>query len=239
MASFNTTGANRIPRVLFFVTGNVPTEEQIEDIGRFGPNASFRNALAVAQVAMSPLEECDAVAGEVPERYAAVYPNVNDLDTGGRLLRMSDLDRAHGPVHSVDNEAARAAKPPSFGGDRVMAQGASRPSGAMTAANGGFVAPIPGNPDNIQTHGSERAENGPEGANREGRQGSNFNPDKLPDAGVILPRSGDTGAADGLSSGTVAEGGGQGGFTAPKPAEPEAASPKKGKGATGDTGATA
>lgn len=247
MASFATQGANRVPRILFFIAGMVPTDEQKDDIARFGPNASFRNADQVGAIAMSPLEECDAVAGPaIPERYSNVYPNVSDVDFAGRLPRMSDLDRLHGPIHSQDNEAARAAKPPSFGADRIASQGAPRPAGAITLAGGGFVAPSPGNPDNVQAFGSERAENGPEGANREGAQGSRFNPQGLSDKGVsLVPQGGNTAAV----SGPVSEGQGVGGFTAPKPAEADdtegatGATGGKGKskgatGSSGDTGST-
>lgn len=242
MANFATQGANRVPRILYFIEGMNPTDEQKDDIARFGPNAAFRNAHQVGAVAMSPLEECDAVAGAVPDRYAKVYPNISDVDFQGRLPRMSDFDRPTGPVHSQDNEAARAAKPPSFGADRIAAQGASRPAGAITVPGGGFVAPVPGNPDNLGAFGSERAENGPEGGNREGVQGSQFNPQRLPDAGVTLvPQGGNTGAVTGL----VVEGAGVQGFTAPKPVEADDGSTgatggkSKSKGSTGSTGATA
>lgn len=230
---------NRVPRVLYFHRGMVPTPKQYEDGQRFAPNVGFRNADQVGATAHSPLEECDAVAGDVPERYAAVYPNVSGVDTGSRLLRMSDLDRAHGPVNAVDNEAARAAKPPALNQDRVMSQGATRPAGAQTMHDGGFVAPVPGNPDNLHSFGSERAENGVEGPNREAAQGSRLNPQGLSDKGVTLPTTGSTGPA----SGPVAEGGGQDGFRAPTPpAEDEVEegpkSKAKAKGSTGDTGAT-
>jgi hypothetical protein len=236
MANLDTMGA-RVPRVLYFINGMVPTDEQINDARRFGPNVGMRNALQVASLAMSPLEECDAVAGEVPARYAKVYPNINGLDIGDRVLRMSDLDREHGPVHGVDNEAARAAKPPAFGQDRIASQGAPRPHGAMTLHDGGFVAPIPGDPDNVRSWGSERAENAAEGSQGEGKQGGRFNPQALPDTGVTLPGTGtDTRAV----SGPVAEGGGQDGFRAPEPVEKEddkAKSKTKAKSDTGSTGA--
>ena len=242
MANFATQGANRVPRILYFIEGMTPTDEQKDDIARFGPNAAFRNAHQVGVVAMSPLEECDAVAGAVPERYAKVYPNISDVDFQGRLPRLSDFDRPTGPVHSQDNEAARAAKPPSFGADRIAAQGAARPVGAITVPGGGFVAPSPGNPDNLSAFGSERAENGPEGANREGSQGAAFNPHGLPDTGVTLvPEGGNTGAI----TGPVVEGSGLAGFSAPKPAddnEPDTGSTgtrsRKAKGDTGSTGST-
>lgn len=232
----------RVPRVLYFIEGMVPTDEQKADAARFGPNVGIRNALQVAELAMSPLEECDAVAGKVPPRYANVYPDVSAIDTSDRMLRMSDLDRPHGPVHSVDNEAARAAKPPAFGQDRVTTQGAIRPHGAFTQSGGGFVAPSPGNPNNIQAMGSERAENAPEGSAGEGRQGARYNPQGLPDAGVTLPA---TGSDASTVAGAVAAGGGTGGFVAPEPVTGDTSntsdSGKKSskKASSGDTGAAA
>jgi hypothetical protein len=231
----------RVPRVLYFIAGMVPTDEQKNDAARFGPNVGIRNALQVATLAMSPLEECDAVAGpDVPDRYAKVYPNVQGLDLGARLLRMSDFDREHGPVHGIDNESARAAKPPAFGQDHVVSQGAVRAHGAMTLAGGGFVAPLPGDPNNVQAAGSERAENAPEGAAGQGTQGA-FNPQALPDKGVTLP--GPAAATDQLS-GAVAQGGGSDGFRAPEPVKDEDEDGPKSKrkrgetGSTGDTGPT-
>lgn len=248
MATFQTQGANRIPRILYFIEGMVPSQDDIDDISRFGPNAAFRNANLVAAVGMSSLEECDAVAGKVPDRYAKVYPNVQGLDFAGRLPRMSDLDRAHGPVHSIDNEAARAARPPSITESRVAAQGADRPAGAVRYPEGGFVAPSPGNPDNLMNFGSERAENGPEGGNLEGIQGARLNPQGLSDAGVALPPTGAAGEASREGAGdargvpSIAEGGGQGGFRAPEPVKPEGPSGAENvanlDGDTGDTGNT-
>jgi hypothetical protein len=155
---------------------------------------------------------------------------------------MSDFDREHGPVHSVDNEAARAAKPPAFGQDHIVSQGAVRPHGAMTVSGGGFVAPLPGSPDNIQAAGSERAENAVEGASGEGTQGQRFNPQALPDRGVTLPGpSTDSGAV----SGPVASGGGTDGFRAPEPVKADdsddtdtGTTGRRKRASSGDTGST-
>lgn len=202
---------NRFPRVLFFTAGMVPTEDDYADAVRFRPNVGFRNGSAVAALPMSPLEECDAVAGPaIPPRYAGVYPTVNDYQ--GNTLRMSDLDRPHGPVTDVDNEAARGAKPPSVGEGLASSQGAARPHGAMTMDGGGFVAPLPANPGNLPTFGAERAENARQGA-------APSNPHGLPDGGItaIPPRNeGATGNVAGDLSLTA-----QGGFTAPEPAKDE------------------
>lgn len=252
---FATSGKNRVPRVLFFINGVHPTDEEREAAAEFAPNVGIRNAQQVATLAMSPLEECDAVAGPaIPERYLKVYPNVNGFDGGARMLRMSDLDRRTDlGVHSEDNEAARAAKPPAVGGDVISAQGAQRPAGAFTAAlsGGGFVAPRPGNPDNVLMSGSERAENAPEGSRGEGTQAPRENPHQLPDAGVLQARAGDTGSTggDAVTGGAVTTASVPTGFTPPQPVEtsangdtgstgPKGGKAKGDKGASGDTGAT-
>jgi hypothetical protein len=208
---------NRFPRVLFFTLGMVPTVDDYEDASKFRPNVAFRNGQAVAAMPFSPLEECDAVAGpNVPDRYRKVYPDVT-----GNVLRMSDLDRPHGPVTDADNEAARAAKPPSVGADLGYSQGAQRPAGAFTMADGGFVAPQPANPDNLPNYGSERAENAPLGA-------SPSNPHGLSDAGItaIPPRNEGLQATVGGETSLTA----QGGFTAPEPAKDEAEGDEKAGG---------
>lgn len=230
--------ATRIPFVLFFHSGMNPTDEHRKAASAIGARVGYRNADQVGATAMSALEECDGVAGDpIPKRYADVYPDVSAAINEGRLLRMSDLDRPHGPVNSIDNEAARAARPPALNADRLAATAATRPAGAITAPNGGFVAPTPGNPDNLLSFGSERAENGTEGTNTEG-QVSRLNPQGLSDAGAVLPATGsDTGAATGV----VASGGGVDGFTAPTPPADDAASdtgPKGSRRTKGDTGAT-
>lgn len=204
----------RFPRVLFFTAGMTPTPEEYQTASKFAPNYAFRNASQVAAVPHSPIEECDAVAGAVPGRYAAVYPDVNDFDpSGGLMLRMSDLDRRHGRVSEVNNEAARAAKPPAVGGDLGYSQGAPRSPGGVTMADGGYVAPIPQRSDALSVFGSERAENAPEGG-----AGARTNPLGLPEGGVTAVPEGQTTA---LSTGTAVVVGSEpaSAFTAPKPVE--------------------
>ncbi len=147
--SFGNSGGSvsRFPRVLFFTAGMLATEEEENAASKFFPNVSLRNAQMVASMPSSALEECDAVAGLVPARYAAVYPDVSDFE-GGRLLRMSDYDRPHGAITDPNNEAARAAKPPSRGEVIGANQGALRGAGSITQLDGGFVAPSPANPPN-------------------------------------------------------------------------------------------
>lgn len=206
------TGPTRVPRVLFFTAGMVPSEDDYADAAKFHPNVAFRNAAQVSAMPMSPLEECDAVAGgHIPERYRKVYPDVSDFE-GGRLLRLSDLDRPHGPVSAVDNEAARGAKPLSVTDqNRLGAQGAERPTGAFTQAGGGYVAPQPVGTGNVAAFGSERAENAPTGA-------VPANPQGLPDGGVtLIPERNEAERLSGVQAPAVQGGG----FKAPEPVKPE------------------
>lgn len=58
----------KYPRILYFISGTVPTKEQVREAQKFGPNTSFRNATLVS--AEGALEAADGVAGDVPTRYA-------------------------------------------------------------------------------------------------------------------------------------------------------------------------
>ena len=62
---------NKIYKVLFF-TGMVPTSEQRMEALNFGPHVNFRNA-AFIKDEDNP-EDCDAVYGDVPAKYAARFP---------------------------------------------------------------------------------------------------------------------------------------------------------------------
>lgn len=66
----------KFPRILFFISGSLPTEEQFVSAESYGPNVSFRNGLLVP--ADGTLEVCDGVAGSVPDRYADAYPSAEE-----------------------------------------------------------------------------------------------------------------------------------------------------------------
>lgn len=235
MANYNqfTDRAARIPRVLFFTASMVPTEDEYAAAAKFAPNVGIRNGQLVADMPMSPLEECDAVAGPaIPARYAKTYPDVSSFDPSESALRMSDLDRFSGKVTDTDNEAKRAAKPPAVGQSVEMSQGAPRPAGAITQAGGGFIAPRPANPDNLPQFGSERAENAPAGTVA-GALPAYANPHNLPDAGATVLRPGQPEDTTSAAGPVVEAPAGTSGFTAPKP-EPESKGKAKGGKKTGD-----
>lgn len=58
----------KYPRILYFISGTVPSSEQVREAQKFGPNTSFRNATLVSSE--GALEAADGVAGDVPTRYA-------------------------------------------------------------------------------------------------------------------------------------------------------------------------
>lgn len=76
----------RASKVLFFILGSMPTKEDYEAAQAIGPGCVFRNAKKL--VFGAPLENCDAVAGAVPDDYAATFPSatsdhmVDETDTG-------------------------------------------------------------------------------------------------------------------------------------------------------------
>lgn len=171
----------RAPRVLYFVRGMEVTDAQREDAAQYGGNTAMRNALAVANTPHSALEECDFVAGDAPDRYRATYPHVDSAGSlEERLSRMSDYDLPHGLPADPNNEAARAAKPPSVAAVNDFAQGAERTPGAQSYAQGGFVAPTPQTTRAMPYGGPERAEN----ARSEG-VATKTNPFDLPAGGAV------------------------------------------------------
>lgn len=63
----------KLPRILFFINGTVPTDEDLAAASEIKANVVFRNATAVPTEEHS-LETCDGVAGAVPEIYANRFP---------------------------------------------------------------------------------------------------------------------------------------------------------------------
>lgn len=58
----------KFPIILFFIATAVPTAEEQAEAMQYGPNVRFRNAEFGNH--SGALEECDGVAGKVPEAYA-------------------------------------------------------------------------------------------------------------------------------------------------------------------------
>lgn len=64
-----------VARILFFIAGPVPTAEEYEAAARINGNVSFRNASVIGPGDRT--EECDGVAGTVPDVYKK-FPSADE-----------------------------------------------------------------------------------------------------------------------------------------------------------------
>lgn len=104
----------KLPRILFFIRGPVPSlEQQLEAEDLSPARVSFRNADLV--LAEGALEVCDGVTGEVPARYKKAYPTAKKALEGfaearkaayEKLAKDADTSKKTG----LDATAAVAAK---------------------------------------------------------------------------------------------------------------------------------
>lgn len=60
----------KAPRILYFIKGITPQDDEIADAYQFGSNVTFRNAALVGTEGAT--EKCDGVAGAVPKLYAGL-----------------------------------------------------------------------------------------------------------------------------------------------------------------------
>lgn len=74
---------SRLPRILFFIEGAVPSESEMNEAKGMPGNVSFRNASLVDPIGDSALEECDGVAGKVPPRYLTAMGEDGAQDVSG------------------------------------------------------------------------------------------------------------------------------------------------------------
>lgn len=71
--------ASLFPKVLYFIAGTTPTQDQTDEADAFGPGVAFRNATLIHPD--GPIEDADAVAGpNIPENYAEALPNIDDRE---------------------------------------------------------------------------------------------------------------------------------------------------------------
>jgi hypothetical protein len=71
----------KLPRILFFISGTLPTEDDFAKASEIKGNVVFRNASAVPNEEHS-LETCDGVAGAVPEIYAKRFATAEEAVNG-------------------------------------------------------------------------------------------------------------------------------------------------------------
>lgn len=97
------------PRILYFVKGVMPSIEAQEVAGSYGAaNVAFRNANFVPED--GALEQCDGVAGEVPERYKEKYPSAEEaIETfeAERKKEIADKKKANAAAKKAETEAKK------------------------------------------------------------------------------------------------------------------------------------
>lgn len=109
------------PRILFFIAGSTPTDEEFEAAQKYLPNMAFRNAAFVdASASVGSLEHCDGVAGMVPEVYAKNRPTAEEAGEkfmqehqNAREDRLSRQDKARQAAEAkaaAAHDKAEAAK---------------------------------------------------------------------------------------------------------------------------------
>lgn len=136
----------RASKVLFFVNGAMPTEAEYAAAEAIGPGCVFRNARKI--VPGAPLENCDAVAGAVPEDYAEIFP------VAGEDMEVEPGAMPEGIVSRP--ERGHAASSPGNGPDDV------RPGTVDTghAHASGTASTKPGGIDNLNAPGAGEPKDG-------------------------------------------------------------------------------
>lgn len=87
-------------KILYFVNGHAPTIEEYEEAMTLGANVVFRNARKI--VPGAPLENCDAVAGAIPDDYAEAFETATaDFKIDPAELPPGVMER---PVRSALNQ---------------------------------------------------------------------------------------------------------------------------------------
>lgn len=101
----------RASKVLYFVRGAMPSAEDYVAARAIGPGVVFRNALKI--VGGAPMENCDAVAGAVPEDYANTFPSAEEdhiVDEENRGLAEGVIQPERSP-HTSGSNAPDDARP--------------------------------------------------------------------------------------------------------------------------------
>ena len=99
-------------KILFFTNGPAPTAEQLAEANKLNGNICFRNAKYVPAEPHG-LEDCDGVAGDVPDIYSAKYPDaVSAIEA--REEKIAELSASVGdsPAPRKPKDAAKGAVAP-------------------------------------------------------------------------------------------------------------------------------
>lgn len=96
-------------KIIYWLSGSIPTEADRLTAFTYGPGVVFRNSQHVPSE--GALEACDACGGDVPERYAAKYPVITCPEDVAKVYNGA---LSFVPSDDVTNkiEELRAAEPP-------------------------------------------------------------------------------------------------------------------------------
>lgn len=97
----------KAPKVLYFIRGSMPTEEQVEEAESFGIPVSYRN-VEFYEEGMT-LEECEGVAGDVPEAYAEAYPTAEKAIADYKAGKKAASKKADADPKATAKPAAKPA----------------------------------------------------------------------------------------------------------------------------------
>jgi len=102
-------------KIIYFVSGHHPTSEQFEEAAEIRGHVVFRNAHKVP--AGGALEECDGVAGDVPQVYADKYPGHEEaIEKHAAKLKAQRERIGDEPAPEVKTAAPPAAGGKTWGG---------------------------------------------------------------------------------------------------------------------------
>lgn len=130
------------PRILFFIAGATPTDEEYNEAQHYLPNMAFRNAAFVpADASVGSLEQCDGVAGLVPEIYAKNRPSAKqageafaEAQFNARQDRLTRQDKQRQEQERKAEEAVQAANVAKTKGE-LKASAANSPTAAKAATS--------------------------------------------------------------------------------------------------------
>lgn len=92
------------PKILFFIDHSAPTKEEIAEATTYGPLCVFRNS---EMIGGEGLEQCDGVAGKVPEKYKH-FPTVKQaFETWQKKIEK--------PLNNAADSSERKPAPPPKG----------------------------------------------------------------------------------------------------------------------------
>jgi len=113
-------------KILFFVDGVAPSNEDFEAASKLTAQVVFRNARAVPPE--GALEECDGVAGKIPPTYAEAYPEADEA-IKAHAAKLAALAKKVG-----DSPAPKApAKPANAPATAAKAQAPAQPAKPTSA----------------------------------------------------------------------------------------------------------